>query len=137
MKQNNICEAILLILIRHREITFYSMINVEKVFHYLKIEDQYERGLSMTKSLKERIKDLEEKYRIIGDNLLDAVFVVDASTLQFEYIPPSIERMSGYKADEYLDFSIWERLTPESAKNVKKILLEGCIFNFHLMLKQN
>jgi len=44
--------------------------------------------------LKRAIVDLEQKHRLIADSLLDAIWVVDADTLKFEYITDSIENIS-------------------------------------------
>ena len=79
---------------------------------------------SMSKRLKEKIERLEEKHRVIADNLIDAIWTLDVETLKFDYITPSIERISGYTADEYMNFTIQERLTPESFQKVATILAE-------------
>ena len=70
---------------------------------------------TMSQSIKDKVKALEEKNRLITENLVDAVWVVDAKTLIYEYITPSINRISGYTADELIGTSILERLTPESS----------------------
>ena len=77
---------------------------------------------SMSKSLKETIKQLEKKHRVIADNLIDAIWSLDVETQKFDYITPSIERISGYTADEYMKFTLQERLTPESFQKVAAIL---------------
>ena len=78
----------------------------------------------MNKKLKNRIEELEQNNRFLSDNLLDAIWVVDAETLKYEYITPSIERISGYTADEYLNVTVRDMLTPESFQKVLTILLE-------------
>jgi len=78
----------------------------------------------MSKRLKEQIEQLEKKHRVIADNLIDAIWTLDVETLKFDYITPSIERISGYTADEYMNFTIQERLTPESFQKVASILAE-------------
>ncbi len=78
----------------------------------------------MSKKLKNKIEALEEKHRVIADNLIDAIWTLDVETLKFDYITPSIERISGYTADEYMNFTIQERLTPESFQKVATILAE-------------
>jgi len=79
----------------------------------------------MPKKLKEKIEKLEEKHRVLTDNLVDAIWVVDAKTLKFEFITPSIEKISGYTAEEFMNFTIKDRLTPESFQKVKKILVQA------------
>ena len=78
----------------------------------------------MSKNLKNKIEELEEKHRVVADNLLDAIWVIDIATLQFEYITPSIEKISGYTADEFKNFTIMDRLTPESFQEVEETLTE-------------
>ena len=53
----------------------------------------------MSKRLKDKVRALEQKHRVIAENLLDAIWIIDAKTLKFEYITPSIEKISGYTAE--------------------------------------
>lgn len=68
----------------------------------------------MSKSLRKKIEELEMRNQYIADNLLDAIWVVDAKTLKFEFITPSIEKISGFTAEEFGEFTIQERMTPRS-----------------------
>lgn len=79
---------------------------------------------SMSERLKEKIELLEKKHRVIAENLIDAIWSLDVETLKFDYITPSIEKTSGYTADEYMNFTIQDRLTPESFQKVAAILAE-------------
>jgi PAS domain S-box-containing protein len=78
----------------------------------------------MSEKLRERVEELEQKHRLLADNLLDALWVVDAKTHRFEYITPSIERISGYTADEYMSMTIEDMLSPESLTNALNMLAE-------------
>jgi PAS domain S-box-containing protein len=78
----------------------------------------------MSQTLQHKIEKLEEKYRVLADNLLDAIWVLDAETLRYEYITPSIERISGYTAEEIMGLTIQDRLTPESFARVRAVLAE-------------
>jgi len=60
----------------------------------------------------------ENKPCLITENLVDAVWLIDAESLKFEYITPSISKISGYRADETIGVSVLERLAPESARRV-------------------
>jgi PAS domain S-box-containing protein len=64
-----------------------------------------------------RYEKLEDKYRLISDNLIEAIFVLDAETLEFDYINPHIEKISGYTAGEYRNLTIKDRLLPDSYQN--------------------
>ena len=78
----------------------------------------------MDRHLKTKIEELEEKHHFIANSLIDAIWVVDLKTLKFEYITPSIEKISGYSSEQYLGFTIADRLSPESFEHVKKMIDE-------------
>jgi PAS domain S-box-containing protein len=79
---------------------------------------------AMTQKVKEKIKELEQRNNFIADNLSDAIWVVDAKTLKYDFITPSVEKITGYTADEYINSSVKDRLTPDSFQKVKKALAE-------------
>ena len=72
----------------------------------------------MTNNIKKQVEELEKKHRFVSDNLIDAIWTINVETMKFEYITESIEKISGYTADEYLNSSIEDRLTPESFQKV-------------------
>jgi len=67
-------------------------------------------------SIKERIEAIGQLDRLLADNLADAIWVLDANTLMYEYITPSIHKISGYQSDELIGTSALDRLTTESLK---------------------
>ncbi len=78
----------------------------------------------MYNNLKEKIEPLEKKHHVIEDNLIDAIWVLDVETLKFDYITQSNERIGGYTADEYMNFTMQEWLTPGSFQKLAAILAE-------------
>lgn len=67
---------------------------------------------------------MEKEHQLVAENLIDAVWTMDVDTLKFEYITQSIERISGYRAEEYLDQPVEDRLTPESFQEITSVLAE-------------
>lgn len=91
----------------------------------------------MSDNLNEKFQFLEKKNRLISDQLIDAIWVVDADTLTFDYITPSIERISGYRAEEYIGRSIKNRLTDNSFSKIKPLIEKGiAIFEQNKMTTQ-
>lgn len=80
-------------------------------------------------NLKNKIETLEKKYRLISDNLRDVIWVVDAQTRQYEYITPSIEKMTGYTPEEYMNATIEKFILPEHTKKILKLLQENKVLN--------
>ncbi len=72
----------------------------------------------------EQIKKLECNQKLLSENSVDAIWTLDAETLKFEYMTESIKKISGYSADEYINRSASERLTPQSLKKITTILAE-------------
>jgi len=70
----------------------------------------------LKKSIKERIEQIGQLDRLLSENLADAIWVLDANTLIYEYITPSIHKISGYEADELIGTSVLDRLTTESLR---------------------
>jgi len=75
-------------------------------------------------TIEEKMRGLEGKNRLLLDNLVDAVWLLDAETLTYEYITGSIEQISGYTPEELANTKIVNRLTPASLRNVLEILVE-------------
>lgn len=76
----------------------------------------------MYEAYKTKFEELEDRYRLLADNLIEAMFVLDSETLQFEFITNSIESISGYSADEYLNLTVKDRMMPDSYHTMLRIL---------------
>jgi PAS domain S-box-containing protein len=68
----------------------------------------------MVQSIKEKVKELESQNRLLSNNLVDAVWVINAGNLKYEYVTPSISRFSGYTAEELIGESITHRFVEKS-----------------------
>ncbi len=69
---------------------------------------------NMNGTIKDKIKELSNNNRLLVDNLVEAVWVIDAETLTYDYITPSIYKISGYSSEELVNTTIIDRLTPDS-----------------------
>jgi PAS domain S-box-containing protein len=78
----------------------------------------------MSRKLKDKVRELEQKHQVISEDLLDAIWIIDMETLRFEYITPSIEKISGYTSDEYLNLRLADRLNPDSYHIMVSMLAE-------------
>lgn len=65
--------------------------------------------------IKNRVDELERRYKLIAENLVDAIWVLDLETLHYDFITPSVIRISGYTPEEYEQFGILDRVQPASA----------------------
>lgn len=57
------------------------------------------RDVSTERRMEKELKESEERYRYLVENLNDVIYTVDGAGI-VTYISPAIERMGGYKAEE-------------------------------------
>ncbi|MEI8174113.1 MAG: PAS domain S-box protein, partial [Deltaproteobacteria bacterium] len=63
------------------------------------------------------LRESESKYRLLTDNMTDAVWLMDMN-LKFVYISPSVEKTRGYTLAELRQLSLDQILTPASFQTV-------------------
>lgn len=77
----------------------------------------------MSKNI-DKVKELEKKHRLLSENLIDSIWTVDVETMTYEYITDSIEPISGYRAEEYLNCGLEKMVTPESCAKIRSLIKE-------------
>lgn len=77
-------------------------------------------GIDITerKLWEEKIKASEEKYRLLAENIDDVIWKMDLGTRRYTYISPSMVKLSGYSAEEAVEFTMDQILTPEAYQEV-------------------
>ena len=71
------------------------------------------RDITDRKKAEKELKESEEKYRLLADHMKDQVWLMDLST-KITYVSPSVEKLTGYTADEIINMDWDNILTPES-----------------------
>jgi len=81
------------------------------------------RAESQREAALEALKESENKYRLLADNVSDVIFVLDMN-LNYTYISPSVKILRGYEPEEVLKQPSIETLTPSSRDLAMRILSE-------------
>ncbi len=83
------------------------------------------RNLSnLLEQLEDIIRLRKGRYRLLAENLSDAVWILDLENLKLTYISPSIERILNYTPEEMKHLKLNEYVTPESFEYAMKMLEE-------------
>lgn len=59
---------------------------------------------------REKIIESEEKHRLLAENSIDLIWQLD-KRLKFTYLSPGLERMTGFKQDEWIGTHLWKHAT--------------------------
>ena len=86
------------------------------------------RDITEEKELYHRLKESEEKFRLVTDNVADVIFTMNLDG-SYTYISPSITNLRGYSIEEIMSQRNEDRLTPNSIEKRMNVLSEALIEN--------
>jgi PAS domain S-box-containing protein len=86
---------------------------------YVLINDITER-----RKAADDLRESEEKYRLLAENIKDVIWTVDIESLRFTYISPSVERMFGYAPDEIIGNPVEDIIAPEHIELILNLIKE-------------
>lgn len=69
-----------------------------------------------------KVKESEEKYRLITENASDVIWALDVKIMRFTYISPAIKMLRGITPEEAMNETLQQAVTPDSFIKVQKAL---------------
>jgi PAS domain S-box-containing protein len=76
------------------------------------------------KQAGETIRETEEQYRLLTENMIDTVWILDTDTMRFRYVSPSVERLLGFSVEKILAAPIELTFTAERKDFLRALILE-------------
>ncbi len=73
---------------------------------------------------KKLIRESEAEYRFLADNISDVIWVMNLTTNHWSYVSPSVQKLLGYSAEEFMSQTYLQTLTPESREKLSRLLAE-------------
>ncbi|MGD9782648.1 MAG: PAS domain S-box protein [Kiritimatiellia bacterium] len=75
--------------------------------------------------IQEALRDSERKYRTLTESMKDVVWILDAETLKFLYVSPSVEKLRGFSPEEVLAGTVADSLEPGQMEKFGPVLREN------------
>jgi len=91
--------------------------------------------ISEIKKAQIKIKESEEKYRLLAENASDIVWTVDLETLKLTYISPAVEKIRGYTPEEAIKIPLDKTIAPDDYKIIMNELADALRPDSPLLLK--
>ncbi len=107
-----------------REVRASGTIALFNSLLYQSVSDLRDRLQTRKVILQQEIRDREKaqqslavrerQYRLLAENVMDVIWIIDADKFRFTYISPSIRRLTGFTPQEALKMPLEQLLTPAS-----------------------
>lgn len=78
----------------------------------------YEKEINYLKKAEKFHIQNEKKYKLLAENIIDVIWVLDVATQKLSYVSPSVINLTGFTPEEAMTATITDALVTESAEMV-------------------
>ena len=82
-------------------------------------------NLAELASREKALRESEERFRLLAENVVDNIWILNPRNLTFIYASPSAEKITGYTHEELLGLSLDQLLTPDSVNVANSAFAEN------------
>lgn len=86
--------------------------------------EKLKKEIKIRIKIEEKLKEKEKRYKLFAENTVECIWLLNITTMSFEYISPSIFNLRGLTVEEAMKERLEDSLTPESLETVKKLIGE-------------
>jgi PAS domain S-box-containing protein len=83
---------------------------------------QQERIIAGRLVIEERLRESEEKYRMLAESMKDVVWTLDAESERFVYVSPSVEGLRGFTVEEVLAAPASDAFPLQSREQLRELI---------------
>jgi diguanylate cyclase (GGDEF)-like protein/PAS domain S-box-containing protein len=69
--------------------------------------------ISERKETEKALQQSEQRYRLLAENMQDVIWSIDATSMRFTYVSPSVEQLQGFMPEEIIGQFVYEMLLPD------------------------
>ncbi len=116
----------------HKEQLLTSSLELEHE-QLRRAKERLEIEIEERKQAESAVRASEAKYRLLADNVMDIIWLLDLEEMRLTYVSPSVEKVRGVTPAEAMAQPLDEILTPDSFLRVIKLFEEAstCIKEFN------
>jgi PAS domain S-box-containing protein len=92
------------------------------LFIFYRLSLKLKKEIGDHKIVQEFLTESRETYRLLTENMKDVFWILDAETLYFTYVSPSVEKLRGFTPEEILLQPLDAALTPEGSQYVRNLV---------------
>ncbi len=115
-------QSVELQLLKNKQYPFFAYLQGNVIKSGTDDTDQIQISLidiSQAKIAEDKLKESEAKYRLLADNSMDVIWLLDVGSERFTYVSPAIYKLLGYTPEEIMANSLDKILTKEAYEKLR------------------